>query len=267
MIDEKKTNRTVYLPYGKTAIFSESIPQISFSTRASNASIYKNDVQINSTVELSSYQKDDNPVKSVEFSRTRKSAYFVKSSPKILTVSEAYLPLDADESCHPIISNGTRQEISSSPHESFENHFLWKTSLYCSKSRSINQQLSTKLHSAIKYRKVENISDDEIIQYDSEKSEVSKKLFSKERLDLKMSFFKRNPYSIEEILKKPERILRRTDTCFPHHHENNQDVEMNHESQSITVFCPTTQRYHQMKELSRRNKRNRINYKVYDITV
>lgn len=269
----------MYLPYKKSTIYDESIPNLSYTALTSNSSIFNSDVQIHSTLELSTSQTCNQSVSGIEYPTFGHSAYFTKNSPKIVaTVSETYLPLEPSGSSFSIASNNSRtyparQEISALSYESFENHFLWNTSLFCSQSRPMNSGLpnNTILDNIFNRNKYDTISADlNNISTNSndDKNSVNRNYHNK---NLSTSFYKttindtsclaikRNPYSIEEILKKPERKSLCTETINLNHQKNDNQQK---NTQLIDVKCSD-----QTNELSSIHKKGRIRLKIYDMDV
>lgn len=207
------------------------------------------------------------------------STYFTKNTPKIVTaVSETFLPMESSESTFFLPSNSSRiyparQDISSLSYGSFEKHFLWNTSLLCSQARTLNQILPShsKLDNIYNRKKIDNISADNDknitmnannesvfvnqLSYNTEISETHE-ITVNDNLNSNCSQLKRNPYSIEEILKKPEKQVCRNEPVYCNHQKNEHNDNLN----TQTNDSPTN-------GSNVINKRSRIRLKLYDISV
>lgn len=266
----REATTSMFMPLSKSAVFEHSPPRISYTALTSNSAIY-NDVQINSTIELSSSQSCNQSFSSIDYP-TGHPSYFSKNSPKTVTaLNEAFLPLESS------VTNCFKTYSASSdvPTLSFEKHFLWNTSLFCSQTRSIDQD--TVLNPII----------DNIIhrnQHDKILVDDDKKIFTKpfdnknyvnqsnhsrnlsissnnksfiDEINSTHLTIKPNPYSIEEILKKPERNSKLDETI--HSNKRKNDHEKPH---SEIVGCNN-----HCTDFNSIHKKSRIKFKIYDINV
>lgn len=268
----------MYSSYKKSTIFEQSSPNISYAALTPNPSIFNSDVQVHSTLELSSSQTCNQSLSSVEYPTLSHSAYFTKNSPKIVTtVSETYLPLEPSGSPFSISSNNlktypARQDISALSYGSFENHFLWNTRLFCSQSHPMNQGLPTypildnifnlsrydKIPADI-HRNISTITNDDKNSVNHNTPTTLHKITFNNNLNSNCSTIKRNPYSIEEILRKPEKKLHYTETDALNH-QKKENVET--ESQS------TDNKYSDhTNDLNQIHKRSRVRLKIHDNNV
>lgn len=210
------------------------------------------------------------------------STYFSKTLPKIVTtVSGTYLLLESSGTINSKTCPGSA-DLSALSYGSFEKHFLWNTSLFCSQTHSIDQELSNNpvlndiLHrnkydkfSPDDIRKISTkvIDDDDYINHNSQYNNISissNKITYSDELNSTCLAIKRNPYSIEEILKKPDKTIKfnnvyHNSTLTPTHKEN--DIE-DQKSSSIDVGC-----IDQCEKFNSIQKRSRIRLKIYDFDV
>lgn len=270
---ERQATASMYLPYKKSTIFEEPSPNISYTAFTPTASLFNSDVKIHSTLELSSSQKCNQLLPSMEYPSLSHSAYFTKNSPKIVTtVSETYLPLEPSGSMFSISTNSsktlsTRQEMSALSHGSFENHFLWNTSLFCSQN-SLNPGKPTntiiddifnsefeKSSTDLRKNMSSNSNDDETSIKHNNHSKILSTSFYKatlnEGLNSNCSTMKRNPYSIEEILKKPDKKTDHSENIVFNYQKNDNE-------QKVSKLGGVESSLH---------KRSRIRLKIYDMTV
>lgn len=247
-------------------IFEESLPNISYTALTSNSAIFNSDVRFHSTIELSSSQSCNQTFSNINYPTIGHSAYFTKNIPKIVTtVSETFLPLEPPGSSS-LKSGTSNSEISSL---SFEKQFLWNTSLFCSS----NQELSNNpvLDDIIKHNKIEKASSDiqkniNTIGVDSKYNNKSTSLLSNDlnfsdKMNSTCLTMKRNPYSIEEILKKPERKLTYSEPITFTYEKKYTDHA---ESHSIDVECIDIDT---SNDLSSMHKKSRIKIKIRDLNV
>lgn len=284
----------LYVPFKPGNYGGSSPNRISYSAHlTTDSTILNNDVQIHS-IELSS--RTSNPIKisqkplsNIEFPLGN-STFITSISPKIVTtVSETYLPMESSRSSLQIISDnsGTNKtnDNTTLSYDSFEKHFLWNTSLFCSQTLPMTEDLltQTKLDNIFNKRKHENnaavidkisthVNDNkEILDQKSynyfEMPKISLNTNRNDYLNSNSSANKRNPYSIEEILKKPEKQMRFTDPFFFNHNEVVHCDEIQNAMKSMDVNSGTIECSDQTSDSSLLSKRARIRLKVYDISV
>lgn len=246
------------------------MPNISYSTITSNSSLFNQDLQIHSTIELSASQTCNESFTDMEFPHQTVSPYISKSSPKIVaSVSGTYVPLETSVDKFSLSSNrpkaySSRKELSSS-YGSFEKHFLWDTSLFFSQTHPVTQELSTKMNNIFKCKKIEKVSagDSKILKFEIEKSKTTQKLFLRDKFSSNLLTLKRNSYSIEEILRTPEKKIRPPEKQF----FNQLKCKVNDDIQLKVVNGENDHCFEEMKEAGCKQKKKRIKYKVHDIIV
>lgn len=204
----------------------------------------------------------------------------------VTTVSETYLPLEARESPPPSSSNGpkmypAKQDVLPLSYGSFEKHFLWNTNLFCSQSRPINQTWPSKWD-IFNRKKYENVLADDINRNislsDSNENgsmtqnkhvdvSTSQKNTLYRKLESKCVAYKKNPYSIEEILKKPETKFCRSKTNFFDYQGKEHISNVISGTKSIEFNSENVNCFDHTEELNLINKKSRIRLKTYDISV
>lgn len=266
----KGTTASGYLPLNKTTVLERSLPRISYTALTSNSAIFNSDVQINSTIKMSSSQLCNQSFSSIDYPTIGLSPYFTKNTPKT-AVNEKILPLESSVTdCFKTLSSNS--EV---PAMSFEKHFLWDTSLFCSQTRLINQEtvlnptIDAILH--LNQQDSNTVDDDDkriIKPFNNEnytnqsnyrrKSSTSphKKSFIDE-LNATHSTIKPNPYSIEEILKKPNKSSKLVETIHPNVRTND------YEKPNLASFEYNSQ----FNDLSSLHRRSRFKFKIYDMNV
>lgn len=256
---------------------------------SSDPSILSRDVQIHS-IEMSS-SRACNSVNSIQtphsrdFSSPGNFSYITRNSPRVIT-TETYLPA-SESSIQLSPYNSKTYSSSDAPtlsYESFEKHFLWNTSLFHSTTRPMNERMLS--HSKLdnifirqnygnisaETNKISNIANDneEFVNQESHSIDMSKTTLNDNPDDYQHSksiAIKRNPYSIEEILKKPEKKMRYVEP-FVHNHQVVKHFENVHGTiQSIAVNSETTECFNHTAESDLINRKGRIRLKVYDISV
>lgn len=266
--DGREAMTPVFLPLSKSTVFEHSSPRISYTALTSNSAIFNNDVQINSTIELSSSQSCNQSFSNIDYPTIGPTSYFTKRSPKtVATVSESFLPLESSvTNCFKTYSASS--DVPTLSYGSFEKHFLWNTSLFCSQTRSINQEtvLNPVIDTFMHRNQQDNIQDDNrkktldnkiyINQSNHSRnlSITSNKKAFRDELNPTYLTIKPNPYSIEEILKKPVRNLK-LERIDPHENK----IDYHEKPHSADIECNN-----QGNDLNFIHKKSRINFKIYD---
>lgn len=273
--------------------YKESLPKnISYSAHlSSDSSVFNNDLRIHS-IELSSTRTCNpgnliqTPLSSIDIPMGN-STYITRNSPKIVTtVSETYLPLETPGSSIQISSNvPITYPTSDISTLSFEKHFLWNTSLFCSQTLPMNERLlnHSKLNNIFNWKNHKNfpVESNVISDFDIDNKKISDQKSHEppemrgtpynsncnEDTSSSSLAFKRNPYSIDEILKKPVKKIRYTDSFDFNQKQVGHRDDTQGSLKSTDVNSGTTDCSDKTSESSLLNKRSRIRLKVYDISV
>lgn len=234
----------------RSSIFVEPISSITYNSRLMSdpaAAIYNRDVQILSTLKFSSRHSPPTSLlpSSLLSSQDMSSVKKVLSSteneqPNITTIDGegTYLPFISSNStpamsCNTSNSFVSNREISSLPYSSLCKHFLFNTSLICTQSLPVSETLSScttvmenifgqkiresVFSSNIINNKICSELNNECLNNDNNTLDISitksqsSKIIGTESFSSVDKATKRNPYSIDELLKKPEKKIRSTE--------------------------------------------------------
>lgn len=261
-------------------------PRTNFSYNArflSEPSLYNGDLQIHSTLQLSS-RCISSPknirmpnISNIDLSPTSQTASFIESTPAIMTsVNGAILPINSTD---PSISNAinttymSHQDVSAISYGHFGKHFLLNASLFCSQSKSLTENFSPyTTFFNVADPKAQNSLSEGNINYQElhfKNSPVFKDdcNIRKQSYDSIQVTKKLNPYSIEELLKKPEK---KTINFQPIKFHKTQiisndlaDPKKSIDIQSDSIVCLNSIDLNETQNL----KNNRITIEVCDINV
>lgn len=225
-----------------SAFFGEHLSNISYNSRIlpeHSAPFYNHDVQIRSTLKFSS--RRTSPNKSLNPSYNNDTEINCSNSPgnRSTTVSDLHIhrpyipPYQTNSKQNPLFNTTGHEDLPTLQYGSMSNHFLWNSNIFCSQTHPLGDSLSSyttvvdglfgkKLHE----NKCSNDSNSKnnlhssLVIHDIEKNECgndvimnnekqnSQNYSPKKDTDVffsKQISKKRNPYSIEELLKKPDK--------------------------------------------------------------
>lgn len=252
-------------PFRNTTDFGGSVPNnISYCAHlSSDTSILGKNVQIRS-IELSASHTCDSanllkiPTRFVEFP-IRNATNIDKYSPR---VNEDFLPLESSGQTVRMFSNSSNPIKSNnlSSYGSFEKHIFWN-------SNFIYSGAGQKIEKVLPHSKSTNERNQNMNGNISEANKFVHVVRNKTVLDDNINDFeeipqetvKRNPYSIEEILKKPDKKTKPMNILISNYGEGNRDDKIND-----TIFVSSAAASFDQIYESVFNKRDKTRLKIYE---